>query len=550
MNRLAAVDPPQVLDRYRQQLANAAPVEGGVEPPDVLSYFGTWQDSIPRALILDPLLRPAAKVTWQVLRTRFGDPLTPVISPVQEDLARNANISRRTLSTSLLELRLQGWVTTGGQVRSAHAQDRGRFRAQTYLVHDRPLSLEDMARVDASYLELVSTCAHHSSRHLRQLAYGVLDHLRDQAQTGTGLYAENLMPTMHELYQHAETDRAKLQGRLRRRLGCPAEEIGSASDAATTSTAATRVADEPVSEALQPGATPEAGVEGKQQPENFAHGECVSSKTKIAEKQQKNTTNDPTNILRTAESGGNPRSEPCAKFAHGLLSSSSCINNTTTVQARDTRDTHTGEHACTEVGFGYWLPTDLLALDGMPEQLPQIATALEAILEGDLAGRRQTVLDEWAGCMRAVAQGYRAPIERPLAYLRGMALKARRPDTSGREGFHATGAGKAIAEERRLASQNARPVPDGALAPLPPSRPAVTLTDHSTRQPPRSTSAASATADPGFLRHARDMLTEWQRRVDRAEQENAPERVRISARNNRDYWLNQVDSLQKPTEVT
>lgn len=544
MNRPAVVDPPQVLDRYRQQLANAAPVEGGVEPPDVLSYFGTWQDSIPRALILDPLLRPAAKVTWQVLRTRLGDPLTPVISPMQEDLARNANISRRTLSTSLLELRLQGWVTTGGQVRSAHAQDRGRFRAQTYLLHDRPLSLEDMIRVDASYLELVSACAHHSSRHLRHLAYGVLDHLRDQAQTGTGLYAESLMPTMHELYQHAETDRAKLRGRLRRRLGCPAEEVGPASDTATTSTAVTRVADE--LEALQPDATPEAGVEEEQQPENFAHGEYVSKEIKIAEKQQVNTTNDPLNILRTAELGENPRSGPCANFAHGLLSSSSCINNTTTVQAHDT---HASERAHTEAGFGYWLPKDLLALDGMPEQLPQIATALEAILEGDLAELRQAVLDEWAGCIRAAVQGYREPIGQPLAYLRGMALKARRPNTSGREGFHTTGSGKAIAQERRLASQSVRTVPGGTLVPLPLSHPAAALTDRSPQQPSRSTSAAAATADPGFLRHARNMLTEWQHRFDRAEQENAPDRVRISARNNRDYWLNQVDSLQKPPAV-
>lgn len=538
MNRPTAVDLSQALDRHREKLANAAPVEDGVEPGDVLSYFGSWQDSIPRALILDPLLRPAAKITWQVLRTRLGDPQTPVLSPLQEDLARSANISRRTLSTSLLELRLQGWVTTGGQVRSAHLQDRGRFRAQTYLLHDRPLTVEDMIRVDTSYLELVSVCAHHSSRHLRQLAYGVLDHLRNQARSGTGLYADHLMPTMHDLCRHADTERASLHRRLRRRLGSPTEAVDPAGDSTLTDPADRRIPDEPVLEALHPGEVPKAEVEADPRQKKVAHGERVSNETKFAEKQQKNTTNDTLNILHTAESGENPRSMPRANFAHGLLSSSSCINNTTTAQAHDT---HASAH--TEAGFGYWLPKDLLARDGMPEQLPQIATALEAILEGDLADRRQAVLDEWAGCMRAAVQGYREPIGQPLRYLRGIALKARRPDTGGREGFHQTALGKVVAEER-LASVNARTAPGGTLTP--PSQPSAAQTDRATQIPrsPQLLSSAAAAADPGFLRHAKAMHEEWQQRLERATRENAPERVLIDARTHRDYWLNQVNSVK------
>lgn len=543
----AGIAVQQLLDEYRQQLATQR-VQAATDDGDApqLAYFGTWQDPIPRELIVDQVLRPADKIVWQVLRTHIGDPRRPVVSPGHEDIARAANVSRNTVLAALTALRLQGWIVTcAGQVRSEHATDRGRFRQQTYLLHDRPPTLAERLALGTDYLQFVHDSALHSSRHIRAIAYGLLDHLRAYVLDGTGPFAEQSTPSVYEMSRDNAADQAVADGRIRQRI----EVVEAVASLAGSVPQAGEAADENDGEC---GETDEGADETCGEPAEMApassepHPVCaaeevvnetgrgatlaskrVSFEQRIAEIQRKNTTNPARQNLRTAETAEKPAFEPCANFEHGLQSSSSCIKDTTTVHVHTREDDEP-----------YWLPPDVRALLQASE-LAMIVSSVETILEGPQAKLRQLVIDEWAGQLRLEAQGLRDPndpIHRRCSYLRGMALRAARANP-GRQGFNLTLVGKAIGDERRRAqSREPEAVPE-QIRPTIPARPQ----PGSPKLPPK------APADPGALRHASEMAAHWQQRVEHTESEKAPKAVRDSARSNLDFWQTEVLRLSAGT---
>lgn len=538
----------QLLDEYRQQLSIKRVQTATGDAPQ-LAYFGTWQDAVPRDLIVDPILRPADKIVWQVLRTHIGDPRRPVASPGHDDIARAANVSRNTVQAALTALRLQGWIVTfGGQVRSEHATDRGRFRQQTYFLHDRPPTLVERLALGTDYLRFVNDSAFHPSRHIRAIAYGLLDHLRAYTLDGTGPFAEQLTPSVYEMYRDNAADQAVAAGRIRQRietveavasLAVSVPQAGEAADENDGEGEADEGAEETCGEPAEmvtaspephPLCAAEAVVNDAARGATLA-SKCVSFEQRIAEIQHKNTTNPARQNLRTAETAEKPVFEPCAKFAHGLQSSSSCIKDTTTARAHTREDDEP-----------YWLPPDVRALLQASE-LAMIVSSVETILEGPQAKLRQLVIDEWAGQLRLEAQGLRDPndpIQRRCSYLRGMALRAARANP-GRQGFNLTLVGKAIGDERRRA-QSREPeatVPE-QIRPTIPARPQ----PGSPKLPPK------APADPGALRHASEMAAHWQQRVEHTESEKAPKAVRDSARSNLDFWQTEVLRLSARATAT
>jgi hypothetical protein len=152
----------------------------GDTAPDGLLFFGSWNDSIPRLLIRDPILKPIEARLWSVMRT-LVEPAGPATMPDYDTLAVYCNVgSRSTVSHALLILRITRWISLCARVRD----DGGRYAGNVYALHDEPTTLGDAMHLDASYVAFLREMTGHRNARVRHLAQSVLDTIEEAIEEG------------------------------------------------------------------------------------------------------------------------------------------------------------------------------------------------------------------------------------------------------------------------------------------------------------------------------------------------------------------------------
>ena len=152
----------------------------GDSAPDGLLFFGSWNDSIPRLLIRDPILKPIEVRLWSVMRT-LVEPAGPATMPDYDTLAVHCNVgSRSTVSHALLILRITRWISLCARVRD----DGGRYAGNVYALHDEPTTLGDAMHLDASYVAFLREMTGHRNARVRHLAQSVLDTIEEAIEEG------------------------------------------------------------------------------------------------------------------------------------------------------------------------------------------------------------------------------------------------------------------------------------------------------------------------------------------------------------------------------
>ena len=152
----------------------------GDAAPDGLLFFGSWNDSIPRLLIRDPILKPIEARLWSVMRT-LVEPAGPATMPDYDTLAVYCNVgSRSTVSHALLILRITRWISLCARVRD----DGGRYAGNVYALHDEPTTLGDAMHLDASYVAFLREMTGHRNARVRHLAQSVLDTIEEAIEEG------------------------------------------------------------------------------------------------------------------------------------------------------------------------------------------------------------------------------------------------------------------------------------------------------------------------------------------------------------------------------
>lgn len=143
----------QLLKRHIQQASEYLQQREGTQAQGSgsLIYLGNQHDSIPRNLLLDPLLESAEIHTWALLRIHHDNNAMVSLIPRQEDLMELLKCSRPVLSRHLQVLRTLRWITFCHEARGSD----GKFKGHVYVQHDRPLSLQETVYLDSGYIDFL-----------------------------------------------------------------------------------------------------------------------------------------------------------------------------------------------------------------------------------------------------------------------------------------------------------------------------------------------------------------------------------------------------------
>lgn len=180
----------QHIRRAERELLYHKAVGGGGEDVALL-FTGNVHDAIPRNLILNQILSPVEKVTWQALRLSIGSPQSPGATPKRDELALMVNCSPPTISTARQMLRLCRYMTLCSVVRQ-----RGMFVGEIYLLHDEAMDIATTLEVDPSYLEFVQSLASSGNRSAR---------VRKEAGLVLKALKEREIPNTHSLSDRMAT---------------------------------------------------------------------------------------------------------------------------------------------------------------------------------------------------------------------------------------------------------------------------------------------------------------------------------------------------------
>ncbi len=172
---------------------------------DRLLFMGNWHDAIPRALVLDPLLQSTDKCVYLLLRT-YLSATGSTRMPSYDEIGKLLNLSRGTIARSLHILRAARWITLCNALRD---DSTGRFKSNTYAIHDEVLSIQEATVLDGRYIEALEDLEHHHKhQRVRRVAYAVLENLRND------LHQEEPDQPLEQQYGHV----------LSRFLGGPPEK--------------------------------------------------------------------------------------------------------------------------------------------------------------------------------------------------------------------------------------------------------------------------------------------------------------------------------------
>ncbi|WP_081441999.1 helix-turn-helix domain-containing protein [Mariprofundus ferrooxydans] len=146
-------------------------------------YTGSWHDSIPRRLILDPLLNPTEKLVWQVIRTHIGQPGEDGAWPSISRLARLVRVSRPTIQNAIDVLQATRWLHAVRRVRDEHGNVIGNY----YLLHALPLPVSETMLLAPDYLAMLRRMAQQagpSKKRVSEVATLVLKRLMRRSEDG------------------------------------------------------------------------------------------------------------------------------------------------------------------------------------------------------------------------------------------------------------------------------------------------------------------------------------------------------------------------------
>jgi hypothetical protein len=143
---------------------------------DSLLFVGNWHDAVPRALILDPLLQPADKCVYLLLRTYLSAHGTQRM-PSYTEISRLLVLSRGTIARCLHILRATRWITMCNAIRD---DQTGKFKKNIYALHDEMLSVEEVVVLDGHYIEALEDMErNHAHKRVRVIAHAVLENIRN-----------------------------------------------------------------------------------------------------------------------------------------------------------------------------------------------------------------------------------------------------------------------------------------------------------------------------------------------------------------------------------
>jgi len=160
-------------------------------------YTGSWHDSIPRRLILDPLLNPAEKLVWQIIRTHIGQPGEDGAWPSVARMARLACVSRPTVQNAIDVLQATRWLHAVRRVRDEHGNVIGNY----YLLHASPLPVSETMLLAPDYLAMLrrmSRLTGPSKKRVNEVSGFVLDRLIHGAEDAADSPLANMRQHLNE----------------------------------------------------------------------------------------------------------------------------------------------------------------------------------------------------------------------------------------------------------------------------------------------------------------------------------------------------------------
>lgn len=163
-----------------EQITTTANTEQG------LLFFGNQYETVPTRLLYDPYLTPRAKFAWQLIKHKAREfqgglfPSYEVLGKLLSDKPYiNASLSRKTVSQTLLLLRLTRWLTLCETLRN----DLGQIKGNVYLLHDEPIPILDAIQLNEDYLHLLHSATKHKDAVVRGVAIHIVDNiLADKTQ--------------------------------------------------------------------------------------------------------------------------------------------------------------------------------------------------------------------------------------------------------------------------------------------------------------------------------------------------------------------------------
>ncbi|PJG84777.1 STY4528 family pathogenicity island replication protein [Conservatibacter flavescens] len=163
-----------------EQIATTSKTEQG------LLFFGNQHETVPTRLLYDPYLTPRAKFAWQLIKHKAREfqgglfPSYEVLGKLLSDKPyADGNLSRKTVSQTLLLLRLTRWLTLCETLRN----DLGQVKGNVYLLHDEPIPILDAIQLNEDYLKLLYSATKHKDTTVRSVALHIVDNiLADKTQ--------------------------------------------------------------------------------------------------------------------------------------------------------------------------------------------------------------------------------------------------------------------------------------------------------------------------------------------------------------------------------
>lgn len=175
------------LDAVIQEAVAAAEASINDGPFDRMVFLGVHHQSVPVAVVKDPVLEPVDKLVWMVIMLAVQDTGSHTAFPGYDAIGRMANIaSRSTIARAVAILRATRWLTLCARRR----QINGRFRGHVYALHDEPIPLVDALHLDSHYLSFLRNAQDHGHRRVAAVARAVLDSIDDDIKAGGDAYVQ------------------------------------------------------------------------------------------------------------------------------------------------------------------------------------------------------------------------------------------------------------------------------------------------------------------------------------------------------------------------
>jgi len=200
----------RIVDTRKNQARHASRPQSAssTEPPSeherlpALLFSGNLQESIPHKLMQDSRLTPLERNAWIVFRMAMDRRGQTSTSPRYKDLqpcismVAGGKASMKTVAKVIANLRLTRWLTL---LERGRDERTGQLKSSVYILHDEPLTLEEVLQIDANYVEYAANCIENSDKGVRILATQALmeltqvqDRLPSRIQTLVARLSEQL----------------------------------------------------------------------------------------------------------------------------------------------------------------------------------------------------------------------------------------------------------------------------------------------------------------------------------------------------------------------